>query len=554
MAKPWGAAVALACLASAASNQPAGFVNAQLPWHTARLDPAGKLLAWYEPEQSRGWDQVLKLGWDFLEHKVPADTIHGTTLKTYLLNSVFNGETLQGEYWQHNPAMVFAGLVDGLVAWYPYSADTEAVAMVRSMLDHQLAHGTTPASWNWPAVPFATSCGKTADYGTCIQDMPAEFFGGIETDKVGELGIAYALFYELTADRKYLQAAVACANALATHIRAGDSTHTPWPFRVDARTGVTLAREEFGGNIVGPLRLFDELIRLDEGSVEAYSKARKTAIAWLLAVPLNRDSPAWNKWSGYFEDVSQNQDNVNQMLPTMVGRYILTSPDPSAVTPTWTRPNVLTGRLIDWVRTRFGRGPYLGAWAIDEQGTPDGGGCCSRAGLGSHTSRWAALNALYWEKTGDLQAREDAIRSLNYATYFTLSDGRVSCCGDGFGGQFWFSDGYADYLRHFSWALGSLPEYAPAGEDHILRSSSVVQTVNYAPHQLTYATFHSDSAEVIRLSFLPKRIVAGERELMRADQLKEDTFTLQTLSAGDYVLRLRHSSSKNISINGAGAK
>jgi hypothetical protein len=554
MANRWVAALALASLAGAASNQPAGFVNAQLPWHAAALDPAGKLLAWYEPEQSRGWDKVLKLGWDFLEHKVPADSIHGTTLKTYLLNSVFNGETLQGEYWQHNPAMVFAGLVDGLVAWYPYSADPEAVAMVRSMLDHQLAHGTTPSSWNWPAVPFATSCGKTAEYGTCIQDMPAEFFGGIETDKVGELGTAYALFYELTADRKYLDAAVSCANALAAHVRAGDSAHTPWPFRVDARTGVTLAREEFGGNIVGPLRLFDELIRLNEGSVSSYSQARKTAIDWLLAVPLNRDSPAWNKWSGYFEDVSQNQDNVNQMLPTMVGRYILTSPDPSAVTPKWTRPNMLTGRLIDWVRTRFGRGPYLGAWAIDEQGTPDGGGCCSRAGLGSHTSRWAALNALYWEKTGDLQAREDAIRSLNYSTYFTLSDGRVSCCGEGFGGQFWFSDGYADYLRHFSWALGSLPEYAPAGEDHILRSTSVVQTVAYAPHHLTYTTFHADSSEVIRLSFNPKRILAGDRELARADELKPDTFTLQALSTGDYVLRLRHAASKNITISGVAAK
>jgi hypothetical protein len=387
MARRLAASVVLVCLSSG-RGQPIvrqkGFVNAQLPWHAAVVDPAGKLLAWYEPEHSRGWDKALKLGWDFLEHKVPPDTRHGTALKTYLLNSVFNGETLQGEYWQHKPAMVFAGLVDGLVAWYPYSGDAEAIDVVRTMLDHQLAHGTTPSSWNWPAVPFATSCGNTADYGTCIQDMPQEFYSGIETDKVGELGTAYALFYELTGERKYLDAAVSCANALARHVRPGDITHTPWPFRVDARIGVTLAREEFGGNIVGPLQLFDELIRLNEDRADTYRHARRTAIEWLVSVPLNRESPAWNKWSGYFEDVSQNQDNVNQLLPTMVGRYILNSPDPAALTPKWTRWNMLTGRLIDWVRMRFGRGPYLGAWAIDEQGTPDGGGCCSRAGLGSH--------------------------------------------------------------------------------------------------------------------------------------------------------------------------
>ncbi len=526
------------------------FVNAQLPWHPAVLDARLKLQAWYEPDRNLGWDKVLRLGWGFLEHKVPTDTRHGTGLKTYLVNSVFDGETLQGEYWQHNPAMVFAALVDGLTGWYPYSADTEAIAMVRGMLDHQLAHGTTPAEWDWPGVPFATSCGKTADYGTCIQDMPQAFYGGIETDKVGELGAGYALFYKMTGERKYLEAAVRCAAALMRHVRAGDATHTPWPFRVDARTGATLAREEFGGNIVGPLRLFDELIGLKEGDTESYRNARRIAIEWMLAQPLNRESPAWNKWTGYFEDVSQNQENVNQVLPTMIARYVLSSPNPASLTPKWTRWSMMTGRLIDWVRTRFGRGPYLGAWAIDEQGTPDGGGCCSRAGLGSHTSRWAALNALYYEKTGDLQAREDAVRSLNYATYFTLSDGRVSCCGEGFGGQFWFSDGYADYLRHFQWAMGSLPEYAPTAEDHLLRSSSVVQKVEYGSKRLIYTTFDAESSEVIRLSYLPAQVTAGGRVLARAEAPGSNCYTLQTLGNGDYVLRLQHSSAREVAIRG----
>src|ERR1700742_3730672 len=97
------------------------FVNAQLRFHRPVLDAQGNLLAWYEPEKNLGYDKVLHLGWDFVEHKVPVDTRHHTGLKIYLINSVMDGDTLQGEYWQHNPAMFYAGFVDGVVGWYPYS-------------------------------------------------------------------------------------------------------------------------------------------------------------------------------------------------------------------------------------------------------------------------------------------------------------------------------------------------------------------------------------------------------------------------------------------------
>jgi hypothetical protein len=529
-------------------------VNAQLIWHAPVVDASSKLLAWHEPLKNRGWDKVLRLGWDFLEHKVPKDTRYGTGLPVYLVNSVFDGNTLQGEYWQHNPAMVYAAMVDSLAGWYPYSGDTEAIALVRGMLDHQLAHGTTPADWAWAGVPFATSCGNSADYGGCIQDMPHEFYGGIEPDKVGELGTGYVLFYEMTGERKYLDAGLRCAVALAGHVQAGDASHTPWPYRLDARTGATIAHEDYGGNIAGPLRLFDELIRLKEGDTATFVKTRETAVRWLLNHPLNRESPAYNKWTGYFEDVARDQANLNQVLPTLLARYILSSPDPAALTPKWTRWPMMTGRLLDWVRTNFGRGPYLGAMAIDEQGNPGSQvyahSCCSRAGLSSHTSRWAAVNALYFEKTGDAQAREDAFRSLNYATYFALPDGRVSCCGDGFGGQFWFSDGYADYLRSFSWAMGSLPEYAPAREDHILRSSSVVRQVRYGGKTVSYTTFDNDSTEVIRLSFKPTHIDADGRAIRQAVSLPEDGYTLQSVGQGDYVLRLHHTSGREVSVRG----
>ncbi|HEV3415180.1 MAG TPA: hypothetical protein VG056_00115, partial [Pirellulales bacterium] len=57
-------------LRGAAGAEPK-YVNSELPWHNAVLDSQGKLLAWYRPEKNLGYDKVLRLAWDFMEHKVP---------------------------------------------------------------------------------------------------------------------------------------------------------------------------------------------------------------------------------------------------------------------------------------------------------------------------------------------------------------------------------------------------------------------------------------------------------------------------------------------------
>ncbi len=540
--------VGAALLTAVASLSAQGYVNAQLPWHQAVVDPQGKLLAWYHPEKNQGYDQVLKLAWDFIEHKVPNDTRHGSGLKIYLINSVYDPETLQGFNWQGNPASLFGQFTDSLAAWYPYSGDSEAIRVVREMLDYQIAHGTTPADWNWASVPFATNCDDEPSYGRCIQDMPREFYGGIETDKLGELGTGYVIFYEMTGERKYLDAALRSAEALAKHVRPGDAEHTPWPFRVNAHTGEVLAGEEYGGMIVASVRLLDELVRLEAGDMASFMKTRDIAWKWLLEHPLNGESAAWDKWTGYFEDVPKNTENVNQASPTMTAYYILTRDDPASVDKDWITH---VGHIIDWVRKRLGRGPYFGAWAIDEQGSPPTyDGCCSRSGLASDSSRWGAINAMYYEKTGDAQAREDAFRSLNYATYFAASDGKISCCGLGYGDPYWFDDGYGDYIRNLLWGMGAIPDFAPLGENHLLRSTSVVQKVSYAGRTVAYKTFDKTASEVLRVNFKPVGVTAGGAPLTERHDLKDEGYTLQALSGGDFVLRVRHTKSNEISVAG----
>lgn len=547
------------------------YVNSDLPWHKAVLDSQGRLLAWFHPESSMGYGEFMRLDWDFMEHKVPID--QKTGLKVYLNYPIFDGKTLQGwTYWQHNPASLNAHMIDALIRWYPYSGDEDSIALIREMLDYQLAHGTTPAGWNWEGVPFATACGGDKDYGHCLKDAPKLFYGGIETDKVGELGLGYVLVYEMTGERKYLDAGIKCADALAKHVRAGDATHTPWPFRVDAHSGDVIATEQYGGMVVAPVRLFEELMKIRQGDTANYQKARDMAWKWILDYPLNKMSEAYDKWTGYYEDIPKDLYNMNDMTPMMTAFYILSHDDPSKVDPAW-RSDV--GFLLDRSRALLGRGPFFGAWGIDEQVRVDGGiagesepkfvppggallgpvsrVCCSRAGLVCRTSQWGAINAMFYEKTNDGQARENAFRSLNYATYYADSDGKISCCGqwkDAGGDKNWFEDGYADAGRSFMWAMAAVPAFAPKGQDHLLNSTSTVRHVKYSAGRVEYETFDNSGSEVLRLSFMPVKVTEGNSTLSKTDDPTVDGYSVASIAGTDYVVKIKHVNSNQIVIEG----
>ena len=408
-----------------------------------------------------------------------------------------------------------------------------------------------PGRWS----PYSSSDAGHLDYrgGTdtiyCDQENHTpcgrgDGVGYLEPDKVGELGCAYLQFYEFTLEKKYLQAALHCADALAAHVRPGDQSHSPWPFRVDARTG-TRIREEYTANTIGPIRLFDELLRLKRGRQKSYARARDMAWRWLMTYPVQNQV-----WTQYFEDVliyADYRTNRNQYSALETARYLLQHPekDPRAL--------LHARRILDWVAGFFATDSVTMA-GLHEKGLQWGAEVLSEQvndmdKMSSHTARYASVRALCYEVTGDLDSKERAFRSFNWATYASREDGLVRASIDEATG-YWFSDGYGDNMRHFQRGMASVPEWASPKESHLLGSTSVVRAIHYGDHKMDYLTFDSASHEVLRLRETPTVVRAGGKILPRVNSLNgcSQGYTVQAIAGGGFAVRIKHQHSGDISI------
>jgi len=134
----------------------------------------------------------------------------------------------------------------------------------------------------------------------------------IEPHVVGEDGYAYLRLYEMTGNTKYLRAAIRCADALLKNYKTGDEKNSPWPVRCYARDGKADGGPmgPYSANVIEPIMLFDELIRLRQGDVDSYQRVRDGAWTWLMKYPMQN-----NVWVGYFEDVKASFGNMNQVIP-----------------------------------------------------------------------------------------------------------------------------------------------------------------------------------------------------------------------------------------------
>jgi hypothetical protein len=491
-----------------------------LVYHEIRTDDRGEIVPWYSPDPASAYDHNLRIIWNFWKD----------------MKSCPNGVKyfMQHQVWAHpvEDARGLGGdqLAMALSSWSLYCAYSGERAVIDNMVyiaDYYLAHGLSAPGAGWPNLPYPYNTDLHS--GVFDGDMRAGK-GYLQPDKAGSFGIELVVLYQITGKPQYLKAAVAIADTLADKVTPGDEDHSPWPYRVHAATGKV--DRPYTTNWTGAIRLFDELIRLNQGKVAAYADARAKVSAWLKSFPMKN-----NKWGPFFEDVADWSDT--EINADTLAWYILEHP---VWDPNWRQDSK---EILDWTRAMFGNATWskYGVTVINEQTAYPVPG-------NSHTSRHASVQLLYAEKTGDISRKAEAIRQLNWATYMVGDYGNNCYPFD----NVWLTDGYGDYVRHYLRAMAAAPELSPRDQNHLLRSSSVVRSVSYGTDSISYETADSDSQELLRIAFKPARITAGGITLPRLNRRSDLDYSegYAFEASGDVVgvLRIHHHKSGSIEISG----
>jgi hypothetical protein len=465
----------------------AGAYAEKLIYHNIRTDASGKIAPWYGAGPSQAYDHVVRLVFNFWKNM--RNCPNGVPM--YMQHQVWTAN-------EEDPRGLGGDQINmALSSWnllYDYLGDNAVRDNMTYMADYWLAHGLSSKTDLWGNLPYPYN--TVLHSGVYDGDMRAGK-GFLQPDKAASFGTELVGLYKMTGNRRYLDAALAIADSLAVKIRPGDGDNSPWPYRVEARTGQVhqMVKEgktysaSYTSNYTGALLLFDQLIALKQSKAAQYAKARDTVSAWLKAYPMKT-----NKWGPFFEDIPTDAWSDTEINADTLARYILEHP---AWDANWKQD---AAAILDWSYTSLENHEWekFGVIPINEQ-------TVYKVPGNSHTSRHASDELLYCEKTGDVALKDAAIRRLNWATYMVDTDGKNLYPRD----ANWLTDGYGDYVRHYLRAMASFPELAPEDQNHLLRSDSVIQSIAYGTDAITYTKFDAGSAERLKMGAWAPRSVSG---------------------------------------------
>jgi hypothetical protein len=531
-------ALLLLTASSAFAQQPFSAVStvdaSTIAGRPVALDSQGKLLSWPMPNNTGySYSSYFLSQWT-----VVWDQYNRDRLPYFYCCFDFDRtsyELIPDKHWANSTGYLRSMMQGFMERLYPYTGDPHTIEFLENFVDYELEHGLTPDGYAWSRVPYPSANPGSPRYTGWSQH--GEDF--IEPHVVGEDGYAYLRLYEMTGNTKYLLAAIRCAEALVKNYKSGSVDVSPWPYRCFARDGSTTGNKAmfpYSANVVEPIMLFDELMRLNQGDVASYKRVRQGAWDWLMKYPMHN-----NVWVGYFEDVQASMGNMNQVIPLEFARYVLLHPEKDLDWREHSR------QLIEWVKTTPKWPKYIvhGATVTTEQG--DGKNfCCNLPNqcCDSHSARLAAVEALYYTMTGDIAYKEEAYRTYNWVTYFQGLPGKAHAP---FSDQWWFTDEFADGPRRMMDAFWAVPEWAPEDESHLLGSSSVVTKIAYRAGSVTYSTFDAESRDVLRLDFVPDSVSVGGWPIPRLKELTSDGYLFDEKTR---TLTIRRTSSRDVDIQG----
>lgn len=144
------------------------------------------------------------------------------------------------------------------------------------------------------------------------------------------------------------------------------------------------------------------------------------------------------------------------------------------------------------------------------------------------------------------------VKIVTFAKPQTDKDGKNCYPRD----EIWMTGGYGDYIRHYLRAMAWLPELAPADQNHLLTSTSLIQLMEYPPDinkflirvvaedrlkntLVHYRTFDIKSTETYRLIVKPSKIFVDNKEITESADPKKEGWNWKPLDKGG-VLTIRH--------------
>lgn len=512
-------------------------INDTIVYHAVRIDQNGNILPWYSPNLGESYDYVLNKVWHFWKN-LPTDS---NGQKYYMNHQV----------WRPNHDKRGIGgdqFMMALSSWdlyYNYTGDESIIKNMRNIADYYLANSLSSPKNEWPNLPYPYN--MNVESGIYDGDM---ILGKnyLQPDKAGSFGFELVKLYKKTGQMKYLNAAITIANTLAEKVKPGDSTNSPWPFKVNAVTGdpgiIVLDQEVwyegmdkdlkqhkrtmkslYTTNWTSTLKLFNQLIELKKGSTSEYKRAFNIALEWMKNYPAKT-----NKWGPFFEDVPRWSDTqINAITYAM---FLIEHPQFDSQ---WKET---VSNIFKWVHKELSDSAYLkyGVIPIDEQ-------TAYRVPGNSHSSREASVELMYWEKTGDTSFIENDLRQLNWATYMVDNDGKNFYPTN----DIWMTDGYGDYVRHYLRAMAAAPQLAPSNKDHLLQTTSIVKKIFYTPTKIDYITYDSNSEETFRLTSKPLQIKVNGKNLKERENLNSNGWIWMNLQQGG-ILKIKKTKGNNTEI------
>jgi hypothetical protein len=403
--------------------------------HAARYDESGRLLPW------TSWTAALDREMNFYQ-QCPFDRGYPRFACETFLDASWTPST------QRTDIIPSTQNGMGIISYLKFHAlrgEQQSVwlATARLMGDYLLREVLTPYAGKYPG--FTRSTGKRAQFpqpADCgsQSDRPYE----IQPDKGGIAGYALMLLFEASGEAKYLAQALQNARVLAADQQNGDAAHSPWPFRVDYRSGEP--RGPVSGNMTYILRLYE---RLAEHGYGEFSAPAESLWRWIKHFQIPSAAADGALFAQFFED-HDTPTNRSAWAPLNLARYLLEKKDLRDAD--WRDDCRL---LIEFVRANFTH--HENNVRVCHEQDED------KQAWGGVNSTYGAVLAMYAAAVDSAILAAEARQALNFTLYSIDEQGRPRDLPQNPQPGGWQEDAHTDVIHNYADALNAFPQWGSDG-------------------------------------------------------------------------------------------